>query len=153
MLSIKEIADKFDISKSTLYDWKRDRPVIYDYLASADEKYEKYREVNIFLETYIKTADTKIFDFKEIEYIFDLELHPKTVPEMQNIELTYINTSAKITKENTKFTLNIYKKLEALNLIEKYIFCNILSLLPPKVKAKKEEKKELLTHYFKEFLV
>jgi hypothetical protein len=90
---------------------------------------------------------------EEIEYIFDLELHPKTVPEMQNIELTYINTSAKTTKENTKFTLNIYKKLESLNLIEKYIFCNILSLLPPKIKAKKEEKKELLLHYFKEFLV
>lgn len=153
MLSTKEIADKFDIPKTTLYGWKVERPKVYEYLATSDRQYEKYREVNIFLDTYIKTADTKIFDFKEIEYIFNLELHPKTVPEMQNIELTYINTSAKTSKENTKFTLDIYKKLESLNLIEKYIFCDILNTLPPKVKTKKDEKRELIKHYFKEFLI
>ncbi|MBU1657588.1 hypothetical protein KKG72_00870 [bacterium] len=153
MSSIKEITEKFEVTRATLHNWKTTKPKLYNYLLNFDEKYEKYREVNIFLDTYIKTADTKIFDFKEIEYIFDLELHPKTVPEIQDIQLIYINTSAKTAKENTKFTLDIYKKLESLNLIEKYIFCDILSVLPPKVKAKKEEKKELLTHYFKEFLI
>lgn len=153
MLSTKEIADKFDIPKTTLYGWKVERPKVYDYLANSDTQYEKYREVNIFLETYIKTAATKIFLYKELEYIFDLELSTKTVEEMQNIHLIYINTSTKATKENTLFTLDIYKKLEGLNLIEKYIFCSNLSVVNPKIKAKKEEKKELLLHYFRDFLV
>lgn len=153
MFEIKKIIEKFEVSRGTLHNWKTTKPNLYNYLLNFDEKYEKYREVNIFLDTYIKTADTKIFDFKEIEYIFDLELNLKTVPEMQNIQLIYINTSTKTAKENTKFTLDIYKKLESLNLIEKYIFCDILNTLSPKVKAKKEEKRELLKHYFKEFLL
>jgi hypothetical protein len=153
MLSTKEIAEKFDIPKTTLYGWKTERPKVYDYLANADKQYEKYREVNIFLDAYIKTAKTKIFDFKEIEYIFDLDLHLKTIADIQDMHLIFINTSAKSIKENTAFTLDIYKKLETLNLIEKYIFCETLKLLAQKVKTKKEEKKELLTYYFKEFLV
>ena len=71
MLSIKEISEQFDISKSTLYDWKKERPKIYEYLANSDDQYEKYREVNILLESYIKTAkDIELFDYKEVEYIF-----------------------------------------------------------------------------------
>ncbi|MDO8453529.1 MAG: hypothetical protein Q7S59_03035 [Sulfurimonas sp.] len=153
MFKIKKIIEKFEVSRGTLHNWKTTKPNLYNYLLNFDEKYEKYREVNIFLDTYIKTAQTKIFTYHEIEYIFDLELHLKTITDMQNMHLIFINTSAKSIKENTTFTLDIYKKLETLNLIEKYIFCETLNLLAQKIKAKKEEKKELLTHYFKEFLV
>lgn len=153
MFKIKKITEKFEVSRGTLHNWKTTKPNLYNYLLNFDEKYEKYREVNIFLDTYIKTAKTKIFDFKEIEYIFDLNLSLKTIADIQDMHLVFINTSAKSIKENTTFTLDIYKKLETLNLIEKYIFCETLKLLAQKVKAKKEEKKELLTYYFKEFLV
>jgi hypothetical protein len=154
MLSIKEMSEQFDISKSTLYDWKNDRPKIYDYLASSDDQYEKYREVNIFLETYIKTAqEVSIFEYKEIEYIFTLGLILQNIKEIENLHLTYINTSMKREKESSEFMLDIYKKLENLNLIEKYIFANRLNTVSEKIKSKKDEKKELLEHYFKEFLI
>ena len=43
MLSNKEIIEKFDIPKSTLYGWKTERPKVYEYLATADEQFLKYR--------------------------------------------------------------------------------------------------------------
>ncbi len=153
MLSIKKIAEKFDIPKTTLYGWKVERPKVYEYLASSDEKYEKYREVNIFLETYIKTAQNiSIFEYKEIEYIFTLELKLQDLKTIENLHLTYINRSMKSEKESSEFILDIYKKLENLNLIEKYIFANRLSRVSEKIKSNKDEKRELLKHYFKEFL-
>ena len=153
MLSIKEMSEQFDISKSTLYDWKNDRPKIYDYLANSDEQYEKYREINIFLETYIKTTQNiTAFEYKEIEYIFALELELKDLKSIENLHLTYINASINKEKESSEFTLDIYKKLESLNLIEKYVFANRLKILVDKIKSKKEEKEELLRHYFKEFM-
>jgi len=153
MLSNKEIIEKFDIPKSTLYGWIAERPKVYDYLANSDEQYEKYREINIFLETYIKTSkSTPAFEYKEIEYIFSLELRLGNLKEIENLHLTYVNTSIKSEKESSEFTLNIYKKLELFNLIEKYIFASRLKTLGQRVKGKKEEREELLRHYFKEFL-
>ena len=147
------MSEQFDISKSTLYDWKNDRPKIYDYLANSDEQYEKYREINIFLETYIKTTQNiTAFEYKEIEYIFALELELKDLKSIENLHLTYINASINKEKESSEFTLDIYKKLESLNLIEKYVFANRLKILVDKIKSKKEEKEELLRHYFKEFM-
>ncbi|PHS56594.1 MAG: hypothetical protein COB17_08665 [Sulfurimonas sp.] len=133
MLSIKEIAEKFDIPKTTLYGWKNDRPKVYDYLVNSDEQYEEYRDINIFLETYIKTdKNITVFEYKEIEYVFALELELQDLKTIENLHLTYINASMKKEKESGEFTLDIYKKLESL---------------------KKEEKEELLRHYFKEFLL
>jgi len=153
MLSNKEIIEKFDIPKSTLYGWKAERPKVYDYLANSDEQYEKYREINIFLETYIKTREsTPVFEFKEIAYIFALELELTELKSIENFHLTYINASIKKEKESSEETLNIYKKLESLNLIEKYIFANRLKTLVERVKGKKDEREELLRHYFKEFM-
>ena len=153
MLSNKEIIEKFDIPKSTLYGWKVERPKVYDYLANSDEQYEKYREINIFLESYIKTAQNiTAFEYKEIAYIFTLELELQDLKKIENLHLTYINASLKKEKESSEYILNIYKKLESLNLIEKYIFANRLKVLVEKIKSKKEEREELLRHYFKEFI-
>ena len=151
MLSIKEIAEKFDIPKTTLYGWKNERSKVYNYLSNSDDQYEKYREVNIFLETYIKTAtNISLFEYKEIEYIVSLNLELKSLQEIENLHLTYINQSFKKEKEGGQFELNIYKKLESLNLIEKYIFSNRLKSINKKIK--KDEKEQLLRYYFKEFL-
>ena len=153
MSSIKDITERFEVTRATLHNWKTTKPKLYKYLINSDDQYEKYREVNIFLETYIKTAqNVAVFAYKEIEYIFNLELVLENIAEIQSIHLTYINTSTKTKKENSEFTLSIYKKLENLNLIEKYIFANKLNTLKEKVKGKKDEKEELLRHYFKEFL-
>ena len=153
MLSTKEIAEKFDIPKTTLYGWKVERPKVYDYLANSDEQYERYREINIFLETYIKTAQNITpFEYKEIEYIFTLGLELQDLKKIENLHLSYINATMKIEKESSEFILNIYKKLESLNLIEKYIFANRVKILVKKIKSKKDEKENLLRYYFKEFM-
>jgi len=153
MLSTKKMAEKFDIPKTTLYGWKVERPKVYDYLANSDEQYEKYREINIFLESYIKTAQNiTAFEYKEVAYIFTLELELQDLKKIENLHLSYINASLKKEKESSEFILNIYKKLESLNLIEKYIFSNRLKTLVEKIKSKKDEREELLKHYFKEFM-
>jgi len=153
MSSIKDITERFEVTRATLHNWKTTKPNLYNYLINSDEQYEKNREINIFLESYIKTAQNiTTFEYKEIAYIFTLELELQDLKMIENLHLTYINASMKKEKESSEFILNIYKKLESLNLIEKYIFANRLKVLVEKIKSKKEEREELLRHYFKEFI-
>jgi len=154
MPSIKEITEKFEVTRATFHNWKTTKPNLYNYLIHSDDQYEKYRKVNILLETYIKTAkEISLFNYKEIEYILSLNLTLDTIKEIEYLHLTYVNTSTKNKKENSEFTLNIYKKLEILNLIEKYIFSDKLNTVSLKIKTKKDEKESLITYYFKEFLL
>lgn len=153
MLSTKKISEMFDIPKTTLYGWKTERPKVYEYLANADEQYSKYREVNILLDRYIQSASSvALFEYKELEYILKLEFKNQNVEDIENLHLNFINTSMKIEKQNNTFTLDIYKKLEKLNLIEKYIFIDNIRKVSSKIKVKKEEKESLIKHYFKNFL-
>ncbi|MEA3552984.1 MAG: hypothetical protein U9R39_01135 [Campylobacterota bacterium] len=153
MLSTREIAEKFDIPKTTLYGWKEERPKVYEFLANSDTQYDKYRDTNILLDKYIKTTNhTKVFISDEIEYIYSLDLEINSIEDIENLHLLYINTSTKIKKENDTFTLDIYKKLESLNLIERYIFCDRLEKLKEKLEKKYEEDTDWMKLYFKEFL-
>ena len=46
---------------------------VYEYLATADEQFLKYREVNILLDRYIQSVvNIDIFEYKELEYILQL---------------------------------------------------------------------------------
>ena len=153
MLSNKEIIERFDIPKSTLYGWKTERPKVYEYLATADEQFSKYREVNILLDRYIQTVpNIALFEYKELEYILELKLENLKIEELDNFHLKFIEKSIKIEKEPKTFALNIYKKLETLNLIEKYILNERIKTVSEKIKTKKEEKESLIKHYLKEFL-
>jgi hypothetical protein len=152
MLKISEMANKFDISKSTLYDWKTDRPKIYDYLVHSDEQYEKYRKVNILLEDYIKSTVINTFSYDEIEFVLNLKLNLADSFEVNDIHLLYSEATQKIKQLNSDFTLNISYKLSSLNLLEKYIFCERLETITKKLKPKSDEKADLIQHYFKEFL-
>ena len=153
MLSNKEIIEKFDIPKSTLYGWKTERPKVYEYLATADEQFSKYREVNILLDRYIQTVpNIALFEYKELEYILQLNQENLKIEELENFHLKFIEKSIKIEKEPKTNALNIYKKLENLNLIEKYILNERLKTVSEKIKTKKDEKESLIKHYLKEFL-
>ena len=153
MLSNKEIIERFDIPKSTLYGWKTERPKVYEYLANADEQFSKYRDVNILLDRYIQSiSNVSLFEYKELEYILELKLENLKIEELDNFHLKFIEKSIKIEKEPKTFALNIYKKLENLNLIEKYILNERLKTVSEKIKTKKEEKESLIKHYLKEFL-
>ena len=152
MLSIKEITEKFEVTRATLHNWKTTKPVLYNHLILSDSQYDKYREINIFLNTYIKTANINIFTIKEIDYISTLSLEINDIQDIQDLAIIYINTSTKIKKENDIFSLDIYTKLNTLNLIEKYVFCDRLKIFKSKIKSNKDEKTKLMDHYFKEFL-
>ncbi|MBP7226482.1 MAG: hypothetical protein KBA17_08105 [Aliarcobacter sp.] len=153
MLSNKEIIERFDIPKSTLYGWKTERPKVYEYLANADEQFSKYRDVNILLDRYIQSiSNVSLFEYKELEYILELKLENLKIEELDNFHLKFIEKSIKIEKEPKTFALNIYKKLETLNLIEKYILNERIKTVSEKIKTKKEEKESLIKHYLKEFL-
>jgi len=153
MLSTKKISEMFDVPKTTLYGWKTERPKVYEYLANADEQFSKYRDVNILLDRYIQTVpNIEIFEYKELEYILELKLENPKIEELDNFHLKFIEKSIKIEKEPKTNALNIYKKLENLNLIEKYILNERIKIVSEKIKTKKEEKESLIKHYLKEFL-
>ena len=153
MLSTKEIAEMFNVPKTTLYGWKTERPKVYEYLATADEQFSKYRDVNILLDRYIQTVpNIALFEYKELEYILQLNQENLKIEELENFHLKFIEKSIKIEKEPKTNALNIYKKLENLNLIEKYILNERIIFVSEKIKTKKEEKESLIKHYLKEFL-
>ncbi len=117
MLSTKEIAEMFNVPKTTLYGWKTERPKVYEYLANADEQFTKYRDVNILLDRYIQSvSNVSLFEYKELEYILELKLENLKIEELDNFHLKFIEKSIKIEKEPKTNALNIYKKLETLNL-------------------------------------
>ncbi|MEA3354130.1 MAG: hypothetical protein U9Q33_09975 [Campylobacterota bacterium] len=153
MLSTKDVIEKFEVTRATLHNWKTTKPNLHNHLFNADEQFEKYRKTNILLDRYIKTTKTiKIFETLEIEYIYSLDIAIDEVDDIENLPLIYINTSGKIKKENDTFTLDIYKKLESLNLIQRYIFADRLKELKDKKESKKQKDEDWLSHYFKEFL-
>lgn len=153
MLSTKEITEKFEVSRATLHNWKTTKPNLYTLLQTADEQFSKYRDVNILLDRYIQTVpNIALFEYKELEYILELKLENLKIEELDNLHLKFIDKSIKIEKEPKTNALNIYKKLEALNLIEKYILNERITTLSEKIKTKKDEKESLIRHYLKDFL-
>lgn len=153
MLSTKEIAEMFNVPKTTLYGWKTERPKVYEYLANADEQFTKYRDVNILLDRYIQSvSNVSLFEYKELEYILELKLENLKIEELDNFHLKFIEKSIKIEKEPKTNALNIYKKLETLNLIEIYILNERIKTVSEKIKTKKDEKESLIKHYLKDFL-
>lgn len=153
MLTIKEISQKFNISKSTLYGWEKERPEIFAYLQRADDKYEELRNLTILLEKYAKTI-TPVFEFKEIEFILGLEFHMSSVDAIENFHFLYSQAIVNHIKHKAAFVMPIYTKLEQLNLVERYIFMSSCKEIAQKLpKMKKEEHKGLIMHYFRGFLV
>ncbi|MDD2652231.1 MAG: helix-turn-helix domain-containing protein [Sulfurimonas sp.] len=153
MLSIKEISQKFNISKSTLYGWEKERPEIFAYLQRADYKYEELRNLVIVLEKYAKTI-TPAFEFKEIEFILGLGFHATNMNNIENLHIIYSQAIVNHIKQKAAFVMPIYTKLERLNLIERYIFVNSCKEIAAKLpKMKKEEHNGLIMHYFRTFII
>ncbi len=153
MLTIKEISQKFNISKSTLYGWEKERPEIFAYLQRADDKYEELRNLTIMLEKYAKTI-TPAFEFKEIEFILGLGLRVGSVDAIENFHFLYSQAIVSHIKQRAAFVMPIYMKLEQLNLVERYIFISSCKEMTQKLpKMKKEEHKGLIVHYFRAFLL
>lgn len=149
MLTIKQISDKFDIPKSTLYGWRDERPKVFEYLRDANSNQDILRDLAIILEKYSKTIKSN-FTINEIIFILTLDLE-NYIDDIENLHTIYVEKTTNDLKENSVFILDIYQKLQNLNLIERYIFITRIKSVK-KDKIKSTELKSAINHYFKEFL-
>ncbi|MGJ0323185.1 hypothetical protein [Aliarcobacter cryaerophilus] len=149
MTSIKDIISKYEVTRATLHNWKTTKPNLYNLLLNPEDTNEKLRDINIVLEKYSKTIKSS-FDEDEILFILNLSLE-NFVNEIEKLHTIYIEQTAKELKENSEFVLNVYQKIQDLNLIERYIFISRIKSLR-KEKIKQTDIKTAIKHYFKEFL-
>ena len=149
MLTVKQISEKFDIPKSTLYGWQKEKPKIFEYLRDSNSNQDILRDLIVILEKYSKTIKST-FSEDDILFILNLSLE-NFVNEIEKLHTIYIEQTAKELKENSEFVLSIYQKIQDLNLIERYIFILRIKNLR-KEKIKQTDIKTAIKHYFKEFL-
>lgn len=149
MISIKEIISKYEVSRATLHNWKTTKPNLYNLLSNPDSSNENLRELTIILEKYSKTIKSS-FSIDEIIFILDLNLE-EYVEDIEKLHTIYIEKTTKELKTNSEFILEIYQKIQSLNLIERYIFISRIKSVK-KEKIKSTELKTAINHYFKEFL-
>ena len=120
MTSIKDIVSKYEVTRATLHNWKTTKPNLYNLLLNPEDTNEKLRDINIVLEKYSKTIKST-FSEDDILFILNLSLE-NFVNEIEKLHTIYIEQTAKELKENSEFVLNVYQKIQDLNLIERYIF-------------------------------
>lgn len=149
MTSIKDIINKYEVSRATLHNWKTTKPNLYNLLLNLDGKNDELRELTIILEKYSKTINPS-FTLEDIFFILDLTLED-FIEEIEKLHTIYIEQTSKNLKENSEFILSIYQKIQNLNLIEKYIFISRIKRVK-KNKIKEMDLKTAIKHYFKEFL-
>lgn len=149
MTSIKDIISKYEVTRATLHNWKTTKPNLYNLLLNPEDTNEKLRDINIVLEKYSKTIKST-FSEDDILFILNLSLE-NFVNEIEKLHTIYIEQTAKELKENSEFVLNVYQKIQDLNLIERYIFISRIKSLR-KEKIKQTDIRTAIKHYFKEFL-
>lgn len=148
MLSKKDITEQFEVTRTTLHNWKTTKPNLYQLLLNSDGSASEIREVNIILEKYSKTIKSD-FLISEIEFILDLNLE-NYLEDIEKLHTIYIEQTLKEMKQNSEFILSIYQKLQNLNIVERYIYISRIKSVK-KLKTK-EDKIGLIKHYFKPFI-
>lgn len=148
MLSKKNITELFEVTRTTLHNWKTTKPNLYQLLLNSDGSSSEIREVNIVLEKYSKTIKSD-FTTAEIEFILELNLE-NYLEDIEKLHMIYIEQTLKEMKQNSEFVLKVYQKLQNLNIIERYIFISRIKSVK-KLKTK-EDKIGLIKHYFNHFL-
>jgi hypothetical protein len=148
MLSKKDITEQFEVTRTTLHNWKTTKPNLYQLLLNSDGSSSEIREVNIALEKYSKTIKSD-FATAEIEFILELNLE-NYLEDIEKLHTIYIEQTLKEMKQNSEFVLGIYQKLQNLNIVERYIFISRIKSVK-KLKTK-EDKISLIKHYFSHFL-
>jgi len=149
MLSKKEITEKFEVTRTTLHNWKTTKPNLYELLLNSSGYSNETREMKIILEKYSKTI-TSDFLPDEVEYVLDLNLE-NYLEDIEKLHTIYIKQTSKDIKLNSEFVLSIYQKIQNLNIIERYIFISRIKSIK-KQKIKPSELKVAIKHYFEEFL-
>jgi hypothetical protein len=150
MFSKKEITEKYEITRTTLHNWKTTKPNLYNLLLNSDGTNSEIRELTIILEKYSKTIVSD-FLIEDIEYILELKLEGY-LDKVEKLHTIYIEQTSNDLKQNSEFILNIYQKIQKLNIVERYIFISRIRSVK-KQKVKNSELKLAIKYYFKEFIV
>lgn len=150
MFSKKEITEKYEITRTTLHNWKTTKPNLYNLLLNSDGTNSEIRELTIILEKYSKTIVSD-FLIEDIEYILELKLE-EYLDKVEKLHTIYIEQTSNDLKQNSEFILNIYQKIQKLNIVERYIFISRIRSVK-KQKVKNSELKLAIKYYFKEFIV
>lgn len=149
MYSKKEITERFEVTRTTLHNWKTSKPNLCNLLLHSDSSNNELREITIILEKYSKTIKSQ-FEIEEVEFILDLDLE-NYLEEIERLHTIYIEQTSKDLKQNSELILTIYQKIQNLNIIERYIFISRIKSVK-KQKTKEKELKIAIKYYFKEFL-
>lgn len=147
MAKIKDILNRFEVSRVTLYNWSKNKPFLYDYLLKFDEKdnlKNTIREMSLVFEEFAKNELKSYFELKELRYIYKLDLPITKFEEIKDLDFIFINSV-----ENTRENMNIYIKLVNLNIIERYILINRFKYIK---NSNIEDKDKLFQTYLKEFI-
>lgn len=152
MITQKKITEMFEVKRGTLGIWKTSKPKLYNYLINYDEQYEKFREINILLKEYIKKDSAKIFLHVEIQNILNIGiLNTKSIDRI-SLHVEYISKLQNKKIPIEEHHLNIAEKLNSLNLVQQYIFCECIENVNRFAKEKDSDLSSLVRHYFLEFL-
>lgn len=149
MLSKKEITENFEVTRTTLHNWKTSKPNIYNLLLNSKGFNDELREIKIILEKYSKTIVSD-FLLEDIEYVLSLALE-NYLEDIEKLHTLYIEQTSKDLKQNSEYILSIYQKIQNLNIIERYIFISRIKSIK-KQKIKPNELRGAIKHYFQEFL-
>ncbi len=152
MLSHKEILDRFEITRTTLHNWKTTKPKLYDYLKNFDGKNDELRDIKSVLDSYADGLCGE-FGYEEIDFLLSLGLEFEGVESLKNMVDRFGLLSAKEFGQRARLVVGIYAKLERLNIVERYIFADRYRSVQKQLKKTKEAREDLVGYYFKPFLV
>lgn len=148
MLGPRDICNRFEVRPSTLYNWKKTKPRLYNYLQHADYHQDRSREVDVLLEAYSKVIKGT-FSRQEVVYLIYSEIEITDIEGIDAFEKLFIKKCYAKIPTDSELILGIYDKLGAMNIIEKYILYKRIY----KVRLLKEgERGEKIEFYFSEFL-
>lgn len=148
MLNNREISELYEVQINTLYNWKKTKPKLYKYLQNADYNKERNQEIHILLSEYSKQVQ-KNFSLQEIEFLINSNVVLVSMEEVKNFEKELIKQEYKELANQLEFIMEIYDKISALNIIEKYILYKKIH----KYRSKKEIITETISEMFDEFIV
>lgn len=147
MLNNRQISEQYEVQINTLYNWKKTKPKLYKYLQNADYNKERNQEIHILLSEYSKQIQ-KNFTLEEIEFLIDSSVVLVSMDEVKNFEKELIKYEHKELPSQLDFIMGIYNKINALNIIEKYILYKKIH----KYRNKKEIIDETVNEMFDEFI-
>jgi len=104
----------------------------------------------MMIEEYVEQKSV-LFTIDEIVFLCNSKLICKELEDFRELHSQFLQKNLKSLKEDEKFTIDIYEKLKSINLLQKY---NLYTLLENTTLSNKkdDENKQIIQHYFRNFL-